>query len=86
MTIDLCCLVIYIEHTPIGVNTGKYLCKYKTFIRIYCNWICSGIFRESLEYAHRQLSISEELDSPWMRAEAYINLATAHERMGALER
>ncbi|XP_026470476.1 LOW QUALITY PROTEIN: 43 kDa receptor-associated protein of the synapse homolog [Ctenocephalides felis] len=51
--------------------------------RAHADW---GKYRESLEYAHRQLSISEELDSPWMRAEAYINLATAHERMGALER
>lgn len=42
--------------------------------------------REALEYGHRQLGISEELDSPSMRAEAYLNLARAHERLGGLER
>lgn len=43
-------------------------------------------YREALEYGHRQLGISEELDSPSMRAEAYLNLARAHERLGGLER
>lgn len=39
-----------------------------------------------MEYGHRQLGISEELDSPSMRAEAYLNLARAHERLGGLEK
>ncbi|KAG8320071.1 hypothetical protein J6590_077203 [Homalodisca vitripennis] len=42
--------------------------------------------RESMEFAHRQLNIAEEADSPNLRAEAYLNLARTHERMGALER
>jgi hypothetical protein len=41
-----------------------------------------GKYREALEYGHHQLGISEELDSPTMRAEAYLNLARAHERLG----
>lgn len=45
-----------------------------------------GKYREAIEYAHRQLGISEELDAPQMRAEAYLNLARAHERLGGLER
>lgn len=45
-----------------------------------------GKFREALEYGHMQLGISEELDSSNMRAEAYLNLARAHERLGCLER
>lgn len=39
-----------------------------------------------MDFAQRQLIISEEMDSPNMRAEAYLNLALAHERMGALDR
>lgn len=39
-----------------------------------------------MDFSHRQLCISEELDSPNMRAEAYLNLARAHERLGALDR
>ncbi|KAJ8978857.1 hypothetical protein NQ317_009001 [Molorchus minor] len=49
----------------------------------YMDW---GKYRDALEYAHRQLSISEELDSPIMRADAYLNLARAHQRLGGLER
>lgn len=45
-----------------------------------------GKYRDALEYAHRQLFISEELDSPNMRAESYLNLARAHQRLGGLER
>lgn len=44
-----------------------------------------GKYREALEYGHHQLGISEELDSPTMRAEAYLNLARAHERLGKLK-
>ena len=43
-------------------------------------------FRESLEFAHRQLGVAEETDSASFRAEAYLNLARTHERLGALER
>lgn len=43
-------------------------------------------FRDSIDFGHKQLCISEELDSPNMRAEAYLNLARAHERLGALDR
>lgn len=42
--------------------------------------------RQSLEFAHNQLTIAEEMDSPNLRAEAYLNLAKAHERMGNLEK
>jgi hypothetical protein len=42
--------------------------------------------RESLEFAHRQLGVAEETDSASFRAEAYLNLARTHERLGALER
>lgn len=45
-----------------------------------------GKYREAIEFSHRQLGISEELDAPSMRAEAYLNLARAHERLGGLER
>ena len=43
-------------------------------------------FRDSIDFGQRQLCISEELDSPNMRAEAYLNLARAHERLGALDK
>ncbi|KAI5697301.1 hypothetical protein M8J75_008291 [Diaphorina citri] len=49
----------------------------------YMDW---GKYRECLEFAHRQLNLAEETDSPNMRAEAYLNLATTHQRMGGLER
>lgn len=42
--------------------------------------------RDALEYAHRQLFISEELDNPNMRAESYLSLAKAHQRLGGLEK
>ncbi|GJQ75436.1 hypothetical protein Trydic_g23603 [Trypoxylus dichotomus] len=42
--------------------------------------------RDALEFAHKQLYISEELDNPNMRAESYLNLARAHQRLGGLER
>lgn len=50
------------------------------------NGISFFIFRDSIDFGQRQLCISEELDSPNMRAEAYLNLARAHERLGALDR
>ncbi|EZA57004.1 43 kDa receptor-associated protein of the synapse [Ooceraea biroi] len=49
----------------------------------YMDW---GKYRDSIEFGNKQLCISEELDSPNMRAEAYLNLARAHERLGALDR
>ncbi|KAJ9578538.1 hypothetical protein L9F63_005267, partial [Diploptera punctata] len=49
----------------------------------YMDW---GKYREALEFAHRQLGLAEEADSPNLRAEAYLNLARAHERLGGLER
>ncbi|RZF44546.1 hypothetical protein LSTR_LSTR002319 [Laodelphax striatellus] len=49
----------------------------------YMDW---AKYRESMEFAHRQLNLAEEADSPNLRAEAYLNLARTHERMGALER
>ncbi|XP_014242896.1 43 kDa receptor-associated protein of the synapse homolog [Cimex lectularius] len=49
----------------------------------YMEW---GKYRESLELAHRQLNLAEEADCPNLRAEAYLNLARTHERMGGLER
>ncbi|KAL2712570.1 43 kDa receptor-associated protein of the synapse isoform X3 [Vespula squamosa] len=49
----------------------------------YMDW---GKYRDSIDFGQRQLCISEELDSPNMRAEAYLNLARAHERLGALDR
>ncbi|KAM7341348.1 43 kDa receptor-associated protein of the synapse [Cochliomyia hominivorax] len=45
-----------------------------------------GKYREAIEFGLQQLGISEELDSPTMRAETYLNLARAHERLGGLER
>lgn len=44
-----------------------------------------GKFRDALDYGHHQLGISEELDNPQMRSEAYLNLARAHEKLGRLE-
>ncbi|XP_022217414.2 43 kDa receptor-associated protein of the synapse homolog isoform X1 [Drosophila obscura] len=45
-----------------------------------------GKFREAIEFGHQQLGISEELDSPNMRAETYLNLSRAHASLGGLER
>lgn len=44
-----------------------------------------GKFRDALDYGHHQLGISEELDNPQMRSEAYLNLARAHERLGEFD-
>ena len=45
-----------------------------------------GKFRDALDYGHHQLGISEELDNPQMRSEAYLNLARAHEKLGRWRR
>lgn len=57
-----------------------YRAEFKTKIRSV------EFYRDSIDFAHRQLAISEELDSPNMRAEAYLHLARAHERLGDLDR
>lgn len=55
-----------------GIQCLQKICK-----------IWQSFFRSSaLDYGHHQLSISEELDNPQMRSEAYLNLARAHERLG----
>lgn len=51
-----------------------------------CHLCYLRVVREALEFAHRQLGLAEEADSPNLRAEAYLNLARAHERLGGLER
>lgn len=61
----------------------KSLSNIDTAILPSCNF---SPFRDSIEFGNKQLCISEELDSPNMRAEAYLNLARAHERLGALDR
>lgn len=45
-----------------------------------------GKFRDAIDFAHQQLGISEELDSPNMRAETYLNLSRSHASLGGLER
>lgn len=50
-----------------------------SFATAHMDW---GKFRDALDYGHHQLGISEELDNPQMRSEAYLNLARAHERLG----
>ena len=52
----------------------------------FCNIIEGNRSRDALEFAHKQLYISEELDNPNMRAESYLSLARAHQRLGGLER
>ncbi|XP_063218559.1 43 kDa receptor-associated protein of the synapse homolog [Bacillus rossius redtenbacheri] len=49
----------------------------------YMEW---GKYREALELAHRQLGLAEEAESPSLRAQAYLGMARAHERLGHLER
>ncbi|XP_047350085.1 43 kDa receptor-associated protein of the synapse homolog isoform X3 [Vespa velutina] len=59
------------------------------FYRCACDAVqlfSKKLYRDSIDFGQRQLCISEELDSPNMRAEAYLNLARAHERLGALDR
>ncbi|XKL63447.1 hypothetical protein PGB90_005811 [Kerria lacca] len=53
---------------------------------LYHAYVGFGKYRQSLEFAHNQLTIAEEMDSPNLRAEAYLNLAKTHERMGNLEK
>lgn len=60
--------------------------KFSLLGYLYQAYIDWGKYRDALEYAHRQLFISEELDSPNLRAESYLNLAKAHQRLGGLER
>lgn len=79
----------YVRHA----DTQNFLFRVAALfsIRLIMNWIKSGgflfcVYRDALEFAHRQLFISEELDNPNMRAESYLNLARSHQRLGALER
>ncbi|CAH4032345.1 unnamed protein product [Pieris brassicae] len=51
--------------------------KFALLGHLYQAFMDFGKYRESLEFANRQLGISEELDSAPMRAEAYLNLARA---------
>jgi len=67
-------------------STSKREDRFRLLGYLYQAHMDWGKYRESLEYGHRQLGISEELDSPNMRAESYLNLARAHERLGGLER
>ncbi|KAG4075266.1 hypothetical protein HA402_003057 [Bradysia odoriphaga] len=67
-------------------STSKRNDRFQLLGYLYQGHMDFGKYREALEYGHRQLGISEELDSPSMRAEAYLNLARAHERLGGLER
>ncbi|GBP24826.1 43 kDa receptor-associated protein of the synapse homolog [Eumeta japonica] len=60
--------------------------KFSLLGHLYHAYMDFGKYRESLEFAHRQLGISEELDSAPMRAEAYLNLARAHQTLGGLDR
>ncbi|XP_065211867.1 43 kDa receptor-associated protein of the synapse homolog isoform X2 [Planococcus citri] len=53
---------------------------------LYHAYMGFGKYRQCLEFAHAQLTIAEEMDSPNFRAEAYLNLAKVDERMGNLER
>uniref|UniRef100_A0ABD2WSJ4 RING-type domain-containing protein n=1 Tax=Trichogramma kaykai TaxID=54128 RepID=A0ABD2WSJ4_9HYME len=67
-------------------NIGRREDKFALLGYLYQAYMDWGKYRDSVEFSHRQLCISEELDSPNMRAEAYLNLARAHERLGALDR
>ena len=42
--------------------------------------------REVLDYGFQQLDIANELDSPMLRADAYLTLARGNERLGHLEK
>lgn len=84
-------LKLYEQHHPIAAvktwqnalrSTTKREDRFALLSYLYQAHMDWGKFRESLEYGHHQLGISEELDAPQMRAEAYLNLARAHERLG----
>ncbi|KAL4711319.1 hypothetical protein ACJJTC_019160 [Scirpophaga incertulas] len=60
--------------------------KFALLGHLYQAYMDFGKYRESLEFAKSQLGISEELDSAPMRAEAYLNLARAHQTLGGLDR
>lgn len=61
----------------VEILTRKNLSNRILFLKYTC--------RQSLDFAHDQLNIAEEMDSPNLRAEAYLNLAKAHERIGNLD-
>lgn len=60
--------------------------RFQLFGYLYQAHMDWGKYREALEFSHGQLGISEELDASSMRAESYLNLSRAHERLGGLER
>ncbi|KAL0809283.1 hypothetical protein ABMA28_011500 [Loxostege sticticalis] len=60
--------------------------KFTLLGHLYQAYMDFGKYRESIEFATRQLGISEELDSAPMRAEAYLNLARAQQTLGGLDR
>ncbi|XP_064116523.1 43 kDa receptor-associated protein of the synapse isoform X2 [Macrobrachium rosenbergii] len=45
-----------------------------------------GRYREMLDFGFQQLDIANEMDSPMLRAEAYLTLARGNERLGNLEK
>ncbi|KAK4304016.1 hypothetical protein Pmani_024010 [Petrolisthes manimaculis] len=45
-----------------------------------------GRYREMLDFGFQQLDIANEMDSPMLRAEAYLTIARANERLGNLEK
>lgn len=88
-------LRLYDQHQPSAAvktwqnalrSTSKREDRFALLSYLYQAHIDWGKYRQATEYCHHQLSISEELDSPQMRAESYLNLARAHEKLGCLER
>lgn len=65
---------------------GKREDKFELLGYLYHAYMDWGKYRDALDFAHKQLFISEELDNPNMRAESYLNLAKAQQRLGGLER
>jgi Rapsyn N-terminal myristoylation and linker region len=63
-------------------NYPRKTFPYLFFFRYRSAHMDWGKFRDALDYGHHQLGISEELDNPQMRSEAYLNLARAHEKLG----
>lgn len=75
-------LLSYLYQGLISRRTKKLFDFIRKFISSFAAHMDWGKFRDALDYGHHQLGISEELDNPQMRSEAYLNLARAHERLG----
>ncbi|GAB6029808.1 hypothetical protein CHUAL_005520 [Chamberlinius hualienensis] len=72
------------------------VCKWKKSLRkitkdterfVTLGYLCQaladwGQYREMLDLAFQQLDIANEVDSPHLRAEAYLNLAVGNQRLG----